>query len=100
MGLSGVYDIWFNRDNHGWQPWKTEFEGRSVEFTGEDGHTYAFEAAAWDYLGNLEELTGVAESKTFVDTTVGDYTAPGFPDSLTAGGDNPTPVFVVTRWRW
>jgi len=69
-GLSGKYDVMVKADDQDWAVWKEDFEGTTAIFEGEHGHTYFFEAAAWDNVANREDFTGVAETSTSVDTTV------------------------------
>lgn len=102
-GLAGVYDVRFNQDGGPFSILETGFTGTSIEFEGEDGHTYGFEVAAHDVAGNVEFFTGIAETTTEVDTTETDVTAPGPPTELVAGGASPSPwqrmpQFIVT-WQ-
>lgn len=102
-GLAGKYDIRFNVDNGTFINLQTGFEGTSIDFTGEHGHTYGFEVAAHDFAGNIELFTSTEESTTEVDTTAKDITPPGPPVSLLAGGASPSPwqrmpQFTVT-WQ-
>ncbi len=90
-GLAGKYDVQFKKDQGNWQIWLQNFTGRSSAFTGEQGHRYAFEVAAWDLVGNRELFTGQAEAQTWVDTTRTDTQAPLAPINLTSGGTNPSP---------
>ncbi|MFQ6113474.1 MAG: FG-GAP-like repeat-containing protein, partial [bacterium] len=90
-GISGFYTIRVQIDDGPWQNWLTNFEGTSAVYAGAQGHTYGFEAAAHDNLGNVEPFVGVAETATLVDTTATDVTAPDPPLTLTAGGSNPSP---------
>ncbi len=90
-GLSGKYDVQFKKDQDNWQVWLQNFAGRSSVFTGEQGHLYAFEAAAWDFAGNRELFNNQSEAQTLVDTTLADTQAPLAPVNLTSGGTNPSP---------
>lgn len=67
-GISGVYDIQYKDGDGSWTPWLTGFDGTSETFTGEDGHTYYFEARGYDIAGNAEPFTDNAETETTVDT--------------------------------
>ncbi len=89
-GLSGAYDVQLQVDGGSWAPWLTNFQGTSSSFSGEQGRTYAFEAAAHDNVGNIELFSDVAETVTEVDT-VTDNVAPGTPLNLTANSSNPSP---------
>ncbi len=84
VGVASQYDVKVNDNNTGWQTWLSRFNGSSALFTGEQGHRYEFEAAAYDLLQNVEPFSGQAESYTQVDTTLYDQTPPGPPLSLTA----------------
>jgi len=61
-GLTGFYDVRVDKDHSGnWLPWLEKRRLEFMDFTGEIGHYYRFEAAAWDSAGNREALTGQAE---------------------------------------
>jgi hypothetical protein len=90
-GLSGIYDVRVQINNGPWTNWLTIFPGTSAVYTGVQGQTYGFEAAAYDSAGNLEAFLEIAETTTLVDTTANDVSAPGPPLSLTANGSNPSP---------
>ncbi|MBN1541339.1 VCBS repeat-containing protein, partial [candidate division KSB1 bacterium] len=81
-GLAGSYDVRVRIDSSDWQSWKTRFRGDSDRYAGEAFRLYAFEAAAYDRVGNRETLTGAPESMTFVDPNFGDRQAPGPPLNL------------------
>ncbi len=89
-GLSGNYDVQVQVDGGAWTPWLTNFNGTSSIYTGQQGKTYAFEAAARDNVGNIETFQNTEETSTAVDTTL-DATPPDSPVNLTAGGANPSP---------
>ena len=91
-GLSGIFDIRVKRDSEPWQLWKARFEGTSTQYTGENGHTYAFEVAAYDNVGNKEQFTNVAESITTVVTQFDDTTPPEAPANIAING------FREPRW--
>jgi len=100
-GLIGEYDVKVKQDNGSWTDWKTKINGLNDTFTGEQGHTYYFEAAARDSVDNLEAFTGIAETATIVDTLQSDLQAPQAPINLLSNGANPSPwqqsnVFSVT----
>ncbi len=85
-GLSGIYDVRVRIDNGDWQSWKTRFRGESALYSGEPPHLYAFEAAAYDRVGNRETLTGKAESQTLIDPNFGDQQAPAAPINVVLNG--------------
>lgn len=89
-GISGSYTVRVQVDGGPWSNWLTNFQGASSPYTGEDGRTYGFEAAAHDRVGNVEAFTGIAETQTVVDTS-NDVSAPGPPINLTADNANPSP---------
>ncbi len=89
-GLSGSYDVQFQIGGGPWVPWRTNLPGTSSSFTGEQGASYGFEAAAHDNVDNVEAFLDIAETTTLVDT-VTDNTAPGPPVSLEANTSNPSP---------
>jgi len=90
-GLSGTYDVKYKEGSGAWFDWKVNFKGISADFTGENGKTYYFEAAARDSAGNMEIFSGIPESFTLVDTTIIDILAPAAPINLIAGGSSPSP---------
>ncbi|MCI0516096.1 hypothetical protein L0128_23025, partial [candidate division KSB1 bacterium] len=96
VGLSGQYDVNV-RDNGGnWQNWRRHFTGTQATFTGEYGHTYEFEAAARDFLGNLEPFTGVAETRTAV-LPPRDFSLEIMPDSVAVpAGDTVSVTITIT----
>ncbi|MCI0515702.1 ASPIC/UnbV domain-containing protein, partial [candidate division KSB1 bacterium] len=64
-GLTGFFDIWIEKDYSGlWLPYFEKFQGDSLHFTGEIGHYYGFEVAAWDSADNRELQEKIAESRT------------------------------------
>ncbi len=67
-GISGIYDVQYKDGEGAWTPWLVEYEGTSETFTGEDGHTYYFEARCYDTAGNAEPFADVAETQTIIDT--------------------------------
>jgi len=82
-GLSGYFDVNVKDGVNSWASWKQNFSGTSDTFTGEDGHTYYFEAASRDIAGNIETFIGVPECSTEVDTS-GDNIAPLAPVNITS----------------
>ena len=99
VGVSDTFDVRVNQDGGGWKMWLQKYGGTSAEFKAAHGHTYAFEAAAYDRLGNREAFTGVAETKTLVDTTILDFEAPAAPEGLLASGANPSPWQAEPEFR-
>lgn len=91
VGISGVYDVHVSIDGSGWSKWRDKIAGRTAPYTGQQGHRYQFEVAAYDFLGHKEPLNGQAEATVLVDTTSNDVIAPAAPKQLTAGGTNPSP---------
>ena len=89
-GLSERYDIQVRINNSQWTAWLTGFSGKSAIFTGQHGLTYAFEAAAYDNLGNRETFVNIAETATQIDTSI-DRDAPPKPVNLLANGASPSP---------
>jgi hypothetical protein len=75
-GLSGLYDVRYKDGEGGsWLDWILGYSGLDSVFTGENEHTYYFEARTYDLAGNQEPFSGIAESQTEVDTS---YTGPPF----------------------
>ncbi len=68
-GLSGLYDVQFRENEGFWQTWLSFYQGQTAIFPGKQGNHYEFEVAAYDLVGNLENLVNLAESSTLVDTT-------------------------------
>jgi len=91
VGVADIFDLFVRVDQGQWNLWKSNFVGRSVTYTGENGKSYGFEVLARDLLGNKEQQTFVAESTTRVDFSVADSTAPAAPINLRAGDANPSP---------
>jgi hypothetical protein len=97
-GISGVYDIRFkDGDTGSWNDWILGFSGTDSAFAGVQGHTYYFEARAYDIAGNIEPFTGTAESQTEVDTT---YTGPGYipGDANNSGAVNGLDVIFLVNY--
>ncbi|MBN2088883.1 VCBS repeat-containing protein [candidate division KSB1 bacterium] len=64
-GLTGFYDIWVEKDYSGiWLPYLEKYQGDTLRYTGEIGHYYGFEVAAWDSAGNREIQQKIAECRT------------------------------------
>lgn len=56
-GFSGLFDVWMRKDTTGtWASWLGRQAADTVYFTGEPGHHYSFEVAAWDSAGNREVI--------------------------------------------
>jgi len=81
-GLTGRYDIRVRDGGSPWSAWLSDYAGLSATYNGVDGHQYFFEAASRDSAGNIENLTGVPECSTIVDT-IRPYVASTIP----AAGD-------------
>ncbi len=96
VGLSGQYDVNVRDDGGNWQNWRRHFTGTQATFTGEYGHTYEFEAAARDFLGNTEPFTGVAETRTAVLLPL-DFSLKIIPDSVAMlAGDTVSVTITIT----
>ncbi|MBN1560717.1 VCBS repeat-containing protein [candidate division KSB1 bacterium] len=91
-GLSGIFDVRVKVDDGAWELWQARYEGTSVLYNGATDHTYAFEVAAYDNVGNKENFTGSAESVTRVVTQFTDTVAPAAPTNITING------FAAPRW--
>ncbi len=89
-GLSGRFTVRVRINGGAWEAWLTDFQGTSAVYSGFNGNTYGFEAAAHDNVGNVEAFTNTAEAVTIVDTS-NDVVAPGPPPTLTASGASPSP---------
>ena len=103
VGVSGQYDVYVNENEAGWRIWQDKYEGRTADFEGVQGSSYEFEAIAYDFLGNAERLTHIAETKTLVDTTSSDSLAPAPPIDIAVDSLNPSPwqsenIFKVS-WK-
>lgn len=68
-GVSGIYEVHYRVNDGGWRTWLNRYPGESKIFHGVQGERYAFEAAAYDNVGNRESFLNIAESTTLVDTT-------------------------------
>ncbi len=66
-GISG-YDVKVKDGANPWTDWLTNYAGLSNTYSGENGHTYFFEAAAHDSANNAEAFTSTPECTTTVDT--------------------------------
>ena len=104
VGLSGRFSVYVNIDHAGWQVWQDSTTENFAAYNGEHGKTYAFEAVAFDFLGNAEALTGTAETTTVVDTLMGDdLTPPDAPFNITTNGGSQNAWFnsplVVLNWE-
>jgi hypothetical protein len=86
-----IYDVMVRDGEESWRSWLTGTSVTNEFYTGEQGHTYYFEAAATDKAGNMEEFTGTVETHTSIDTLTTDVLPPEPPIALTAGGSNPSP---------
>jgi hypothetical protein len=58
--VSGVksYDVYCQADEGGFDKWQEGTDKTSADFTGEDGHEYAFYSIATDNAGNVQEAPG------------------------------------------
>ncbi len=75
-GVSGFYDVRYKDGEAGnWVDWITGFSGLDSAFTGVQNHSYFFEARTYDFAGNQEPFSGIAETQTVVDTS---YTGPPY----------------------
>lgn len=107
-GDVATYDVEFQVDDGAWQPWLSGVTITSSEFTGSDGHSYAFRARGVDANGNVEPF-GAAEAVTTVDetppvTTVDPLPAVGNEASFSVSwsgddGDGSGIVFYDVRYR-
>jgi len=68
-GLLGAFDVWVKDGTGTWTLWLDSVYITDTIFTGVEGHTYYFEALAYDKAGNIEKRTGIPECSTTVDTT-------------------------------
>ncbi|MBN1351712.1 VCBS repeat-containing protein [candidate division KSB1 bacterium] len=68
-GLSGIYDIHFRKDSGDWQTLALKHSDVAIQFTGEHRHSYDFEVAAYDRVGNREPFLNMPEASTWIDTT-------------------------------
>ena len=58
--VSGIkyYDVFSAMDDGGFEKWQERTDKLSAQFTGEDGHAYAFYSVATDNAGNVQETPG------------------------------------------
>jgi hypothetical protein len=77
-GDVATYDVEYQVDGGAWQAWLSEVTITSAEFTGSDGHSYAFRARGIDVNGNVEPF-GAAEATTTVDETAPSTTVDPLP---------------------
>jgi len=87
-GLSGAFDIKVQIDDGAWELWKARWNATSAVYTGEEGHKYSFEVAAYDNVGNKEEFLNQAESTTWVVTQFVDTTPPDAPTNIWVNGSH------------
>ncbi|MBN1480434.1 T9SS C-terminal target domain-containing protein [candidate division KSB1 bacterium] len=85
-GLGGFFDVRVKVDDGEWQVWQTHYQGTSLFYDGNDGHSYAFEIAAYDNVGNREDFSEIAETVTTVVTKFEDITPPESPTNATING--------------
>lgn len=90
-GLSGFYRVQYRVDGGAWNLWIASSNATDSLFQGRDGHTYEFEASAYDNVGYVEPFTDTPEARTTVDVFVNDKTAPPPPLNVRANGANPSP---------
>ena len=96
-GISGKYDVRVQIDGGNWNNWLINFAGDST-YQGAHGHTYGFEAAARDNVGNLEVFSGMAETTTRVDTTSNvDMTRPSISHTTTAVVDEGQSITIQAQ---
>jgi hypothetical protein len=85
-GLSGIFDVRLQVDNGPWELWKARYNSTVAAYSGEEGHKYSFEVAAYDNVGNKEEFQNRAETTTWIVTQFVDTTPPGVPTNLKVNG--------------
>ncbi len=114
-GLADLYDVRAKVNDENWQPWLTRTPATSSQFDATNIDRVAFEAAAYDKVGNREMMTGTEETVTILDPLFGDANAPGSPlnmtlihpqppgwsqgDSLLINWENPSDPSGITRAR-
>jgi subtilisin family serine protease len=75
-GLLGIYDVRYRDGIAGpWIDWYVNTPLLTATFSGQNAHTYYFEARNYDNAGNADSLYGVSETSTVVDTT---FAGPSF----------------------
>ena len=102
-GLSGEYDVRVREDDGEWYTFLERTKASSTYFTGVQGHTYFFEVAAWDQVGNREPFNNVAESTTIIVSSFRDNIPPGLPMDIEVLSANQntwqnSPVFNI-NWK-
>ena len=90
-GLSGAFRIQVSINNGPWQIWQERTTAQGLVFQGHQNSRYAFEAAAYDQVGNVEPFQNIAEVFVYIDTTADDRSAPDAPRAVTANGSSPSP---------
>jgi hypothetical protein len=85
-GISG-YNVKVKDGSGPWTDWLVNHPNLSALYSGVDGHTYFFEAAARDSAGNQEQFAGIPECTTTVDTT-----SPSVISTSPADGDTNIPL--------
>ena len=85
-GLADKYSVRVKIDDGEWNLWKQGIQDTMVMYPGQNGHDYAFEASAFDNVGNQELFTGNAETVTHVYSPFADNKAPGPPQKMTVNG--------------
>jgi hypothetical protein len=61
------YDVYVSDNGAPYSKWLTATASNSAQFTGADGHTYAFFSVATNALGNVQTLPSSAQATTTVD---------------------------------
>jgi hypothetical protein len=82
---SGIasYTIYVSDDGGTYTPLLTGTTLTSTSFTGQTGHTYAFNSVATDNAGNIQPTPTQAQATTLVDTTPPTSTVAALPTSTT-----------------
>ncbi len=98
-GLANKYSVRVKIDGEDWQLWKQNIQDTVVMYPGQNGHVYAFEASAFDNVGNQELFTGNAETVTHVYSPYADTKAPGPPIDMTVNGSEQLKWYAETEFE-
>jgi immune inhibitor A len=94
-GLANIFDVWVRVDNGSWTQIRNDLPDTSFLYSGLHGHNYSFEALNIDIAGNVEIRALVAETATFIDTTIVQY-LPG--DANNSGSVNGIDVTYLVSY--
>ncbi len=99
---SGVtsYSVYVSVDSGSFAPWRTYVKDTSVQFTGLDGHRYAFYSIAQDGVGNSEAMKSSPDAQTLITIVDGMPLKQGLPNEYALRQNYPNPFNPVTTFEY